>query len=127
MAAPRRFSRQREAIIHNLQNRCDHPSADEIYTAIRQQYPHISLGTVYRNLRELEQEGQALKFTCDGKERFDGNTQPHYHFVCDICGEVYDVFDAVTGRIAAQTAQAVQGEVHSVQLVVRGRCKSCAK
>lgn len=87
-----KYSRQRESIKACLMNRCDHPTADAIYTTIREEFPNISLGTVYRNLNLLVELGEAQKLTCgDGKDHFDGDTSPHYHFVCRRCETVTDL------------------------------------
>ena len=87
-----KYSRQRESIKEFLQGRTDHPTADTVYTNIREIYPNISLGTVYRNLALLASLGEIQKITCeDGADRFDPNTLPHYHVVCRCCGRVDDL------------------------------------
>ena len=71
---------QRELIRNNLAHRTDHPTADMVYQSIREELPNISLGTVYRNLRFLVDQGDALSLKLgDGKEHFDGNVNPHFH------------------------------------------------
>ena len=73
-------SKQRESIKAFLATRTDHPTADTIYMNIRQEFPNISLGTVYRNLNLLANIGEAIKITTpDGADRFDGNVKPHCH------------------------------------------------
>lgn len=63
---------QRELIRNNLAHRTDHPTADMVYQSIREELPNISLGTVYRNLRFLVDQGDALSLKLgDGKEHFD--------------------------------------------------------
>ena len=57
----RKYSRQREAICEYLSSRKDHPTADMVFQAVRQVYPKISLGTVYRNLTLLASEGEILR------------------------------------------------------------------
>ena len=86
-----KHSRQREAIKEYLRNSHDHPSADMVYMNIRQEFPNISLGTVYRNLSLLSELGEINKIsTGSGPDRFDGDLHPHYHFVCSTCGNVKD-------------------------------------
>ena len=83
---------QRELIRNNLAHRTDHPTADMVYQSIREELPNISLGTVYRNLRFLVDQGDALSLKLgDGKEHFDGNVNPHFHFICTQCGCVDDI------------------------------------
>ena len=76
-------SRQRDAILAYLRTRTDHPTAEAVYTALRESMPNISLGTVYRNLALLADYGTILRISCDGKvDHFDANTTPHPHFLC---------------------------------------------
>ena len=86
-----KYSRQRESIKASLMNRHDHPTADALYASIREEFPNISLGTVYRNLNLLVETGEIKKLTCgDGADHFDGDIRQHYHFVCTECNQVYD-------------------------------------
>lgn len=74
-------SRQREAIKEFLMSRKDHPTAEVVYEHVSKDFPNISLGTVYRNLSFLVDNGMAIKVPCeDGSVHFDGNVEPHYHF-----------------------------------------------
>ena len=83
-----KYSRQRESIKACLMGRKDHPTADALYTSIREQFPNISLGTVYRNLNLLVELGEIRKLSCgDGTDHFDYDTSPHYHYVCKKCGK----------------------------------------
>ena len=67
-----KYSRQRESIKACLMNRHDHPTADALYASIREEYPNISLGTVYRNLNLLVETGEIQRLTCgDGADHFD--------------------------------------------------------
>ena len=72
-----KYSRQRESIKACLMSRKDHPTADALYTSIREQFPNISLGTVYRNLNLLVELGEIRKLSCgDGTDHFDYDTSP---------------------------------------------------
>jgi len=87
-----RKSRQRDAILRVVKGVTSHPAANWIYDQVRGEIPNISLGTVYRNLRLLVEEGQILEIELDQTlSRFDGNTQYHHHFICEQCGRVFDV------------------------------------
>ena len=97
---------QRELIRNNLTHRTDHPTADMVYQSIREELPNISLGTVYRNLRFLVDQGDALSLKLgDGKEHFDGNVNPHFHFICTQCGCVDDIFMPSIDEICTIAAQ----------------------
>jgi Fur family peroxide stress response transcriptional regulator len=87
-----KYSRQREAIKEYLMSTTEHPTADTVYLHVKEEFPNISLGTVYRNLNLLADIGEAIKITTpEGGDRFDGNTDPHYHVVCTACGKVDDL------------------------------------
>ena len=73
-----KYSRQRESIKASLMSRKDHPTADAVYASIREEFPNISLGTVYRNLNLLVELGEVQKLTFgDGKDHFDADTSLH--------------------------------------------------
>ena len=87
------IQRQRESIKEFLTGRTDHPTADFVYENMKQIYPNISLGTVYRNLSLLADLGEIQKLSSfGGADRFDARTVPHCHFMCTRCGRVMDVF-----------------------------------
>ena len=68
-----RYSRQREAILENLKNRYDHPTAMELYLSVREDIPNLSLGTLYRNLTLLRDSGKIISLTLGGEEHFDAH------------------------------------------------------
>lgn len=87
-----RVSKQRKAILETLQNTRCHPTADEVYEIVRQRLPHISLGTVYRNLEILSSTGVIKKIQLGGPQmRFDDCTKDHDHIRCVHCGRVDDL------------------------------------
>ena len=88
-----KFSRQREAILSFLQSRRDHPTAELVYSNVKDTFPNISLGTVYRNLNQLAEAGIITKHSFGGLsiDHFDYNTVPHQHFVCTRCNAVLDL------------------------------------
>lgn len=121
-----KYSRQREAIKNYLVGRTDHPTADMVYTAIREVYPNISLGTVYRNLTLLAQQGEIMKISCgESSDRFDARTTAHYHFICEECGNVEDLMDLDSKMINLMGDKACDGEIHGHQLYFYGKCKCC--
>lgn len=90
--AGQRYSRQREEILRVVRETESHPTADWVYEQVRKALPHISLGTVYRNLNLLADEGLIQRVILDdGIVRFDGNTNEHHHFICTKTGKIYDV------------------------------------
>lgn len=121
-----RNTKQREAIRENLIHRSDHPTADMIYSDIKEAYPNISLGTVYRNLAVLEELGEILKLPItDGSSRYDGNVQPHNHFICRKCGCVFDLDDLDMSELKAQAQKSFDGTIEDCKISFYGLCKNC--
>lgn len=119
-------SRQREAIRQCLAMRSDHPTAETVYLSLRDEFPNISLGTVYRNLSLLSELGEIQKITVSGgPDRFDGNTDRHYHFSCTKCGCVMDVDLQIQEGLDLLAAEHFPGviESHTIQFV--GICPDC--
>lgn len=68
-------------------------TAEEVYAEAIKEMPKIALGTVYRNLNELVQDGIIRKIrVADGPDRFDKTVKPHEHIICSVCGGVFDLF-----------------------------------
>ena len=86
-----RYSRQREAIRKQLSNRGDHPTAETLYAELKQDFPELSLATVYRNLGQLVSWGEVARIDAYGAARFDWVVEPHSHFFCRGCGCVIDL------------------------------------
>jgi Fur family peroxide stress response transcriptional regulator len=88
-----RYSMQREMILNTLKESADHPNAETVYQRVQKKAPHISLGTVYRNLNQLCEAKEIISIeTDDSSVHYDGNPVPHRHFVCTRCGKIVDLF-----------------------------------
>ncbi len=121
-----KYSRQRESIKTCLMGRRDHPTADHVYLSIRQEFPNISLGTVYRNLNLLVELGEVRKLSCGcGPDRFDGDLTPHYHFVCRTCGAVADLPMKPFSHLDLEAQQCCDGHIDSHSTYFYGLCKDC--
>lgn len=121
-----KYSRQREAIKNYLVGRVDHPTADMVYTAIRKVYPNISLGTVYRNLTLLADQGEIIKISCgENSDRFDARTEDHCHIICEKCGQVGDLWGIDTELLDRMADKNYEGDVLGHQLYFYGECKKC--
>ena len=121
-----KHSKQRDCIKKFLASRTDHPTADTIYMGIREEFPNISLGTVYRNLALLSDLGEIIKIsTGEDADRFDGNTTRHHHFVCTKCHRVYDL-DMPSIDSIMETAQSnCTGEIQNYVTHFYGICGDC--
>ena len=123
-----KHSRQREAILKNLSNRCDHPTAETVYFDIKEEFPNISLGTVYRNLSLLADLGEIQKIvTGDGPDRFDGCPNPHYHFRCRCCHSVLDIPVEEFQGITEAASKVFPGVIEGTVLQFYGLCPDCTK
>lgn len=121
-----KYSRQRESIKNFLIGRYDHPTAETIYKNMKMEYPNISLGTVYRNLSLLTSLGEIQKVSTGiGPDRFDGNSAPHYHFICKDCGCVMDLKTINLDHINILAAQDFAGEIEGHYAHFYGRCPDC--
>ena len=119
--------RKRNAILECLRNTHAHPSAEALFQMLQKEHPDISLATVYRNLTLFKQQGliQSLG-TVNGIERFDGNTQPHVHFICGSCESVLDLPELDPPEsLRSAAAKATGGEVSGCQLIFTGTCQDC--
>ncbi|MCX8035514.1 MAG: transcriptional repressor [Candidatus Sumerlaeia bacterium] len=121
-----RITRQRQVILEELRKVVSHPTADEVCQLVRQKLPHISLGTVYRNLELLAEYGLVQKIELAGSQRrFDGNVENHYHIHCKHCGRVDDLpirpFPVKEDDLRSVTAFQVTG--HRVEFF--GLCPAC--
>ena len=122
----RNYSKQREVILEVLCGTDTHPTVNWIYERSRERLPKISLGTVYRNLTELKQEGRIIEVSvADGFQHFDGNPRPHLHFHCETCGRIYDC-GTPDDSLKDYIELALGCKVTEQKLVFSGVCKSCS-
>ena len=114
--------RKRDAILHCVRSTDAHPSADWVFEHVKEQVPDISLATVYRNLALFKEQGLITSLgTVKGVERFDGNTDPHVHFICTQCGSVLDLPEiSVPEELNSAVAQSSGGRVDNCQLSFTG-------
>jgi Fe2+ or Zn2+ uptake regulation protein len=120
-----RFTEQRAAVYRFLKGSYEHPSADEVFTAVRGDIADISLATVYKALETLVSCGLAMKLTYgDDSARYDARTDDHVHSRCLRCGMVRDVGGS---PVALPRVEAGEGfRVESVRVEVVGYCCTCA-
>ena len=123
-----KYSRQREAIKDYLMHTTSHPTADMVYAHVRQEFPNISLGTVYRNLNLLAEIGDAIKIpTGIGGDHFDGRTESHYHFCCSCCGKVEDLNLEPMSSINDAAGETFDGVITGHSMMFYGTCGECSK
>ncbi len=125
MEATAKHFRKRNAILNCLRNTDVHPSAEWVYEQLKAEHSDISLATVYRNLAWFKERGEIISVgTVNGIERFDGNTNPHVHFICTNCSGVLDLPQVAVPQELSQSV-AGTGQVESCQLTFTGKCNQC--
>ena len=120
-----RFSHQRERIYQAVRDSGEHPTAEMVYQSLKPEMPRLSLGTVYRNLHQMAQEGRLTEIQ-GAVVRFDGCTAPHTHLRCLRCGGVFDLkeipYDRTLDVLAARQRVRILG--HALLFTVI--CSACA-
>ena len=125
--AIKRYSKQRELIYDAVMNTTEHPTAETIYIWLKPDNPALSLGTVYRNLNQLVEEGNVMRLTFP-VERFDAKTKPHAHFMCNDCGCVCDLMDISYDYALDEKVQLTCGHiVNQHELIFDGTCVHCTE
>ena len=127
MEVKRKNSKKRVAILEALEAVKEHPTAEMLYNALKPKIPELSLGTVYRNLSVLAQEGMLVSVAhVDGQERYDARTDPHAHFVCKNCNRVIDVdVPDLIKPMCAQVSADIGCITEAYTLSFSGFCKDC--
>ena len=127
-AASKNF-KKRNAILSYLRHTHEHPSAETIFSDLKAEIPDLSMGTVYRNLKLFQQQGQVSCIaTVHGVERFDANTAPHVHFICESCNAVIDLESLSTPQaLRSEAEQAIGCCVTGCSLSFTGKCGECMR
>ena len=121
-----RITPQRHAILEYLIDSMIHPTADDIYKALADKFPNMSVATVYNNLRVFREVGLVKELTYgDAASRFDFITGDHYHMICDSCGKIVDFHYPGLNEVEQLASHVTGFEVNSHRLEVYGTCPSC--
>ena len=121
-----RMTNQRRIILEELRKVDTHPTVDELYSIVKARMPHISLGTVYRNLDLLAENGEILRLDSAGSmRRFDGNIEPHRHVRCRVCGKVGDIFIDKNEAPVLDDIVVPGFSVTAVRIEYDGICDAC--
>ena len=122
-----RYSKQRELIYENLKARCDHPTAEAIYSDLKKDNPGLSLGTVYRNLNFLADAKMIRKLDVGQTiVHFDGDISDHSHFICNECNQVFDI-TYHDENISNVVQEHTKHHIEKTDIVFSGICEECLK
>ena len=119
---------QRRIILETLAARTDHPTADQVYDAVRGLIRGVSRTTVYRVLETFVGLGVVAKVSNpQARARFDANTGRHHHLVCTGCDAVMDCHDERLNGIEIPGEIRPGFEISDFSLVITGLCASCRR
>lgn len=126
-----KLTAQRMAIVKLFSAEESHPTAQELYERLRGAHPSISFATVYNTLDALANAGLSGTLRLGNAARFDPNTTPHHHAVCEECGAIIDVpaetMAPKPATVKRLQKQALGFNVRSIERIYRGVCASCAE
>ena len=123
-AAALRMTPQRAAILAFLGGNTAHPSADDIYLAVKERYPTMSFATVYNTLQALKRVGGVRELRIDAtRRRYDPNTRAHHHLICEVCGRIVDIHADYDLAIPQDVADAF--DVADCRVEFFGTCHPC--
>ncbi len=124
----RRTTIQKELILNAVISLHNHPTADEVYKLVQASHPHISKGTVYRNLNCLAEEGKIRKIEVpEGPDRFDHICTPHYHIHCCKCDRAFDVDMEVVSDLIDKVKDTQGFCFLDYDILFKGICPDCQK
>ena len=127
MTQRKNFSHKRQAILDAICSTDTHPDAEWVYKKLKEKYPKLSLGTVYRNIAEFKEDGSVASIAVvGGIERIDGNVKAHPHFICSECNAVIDVeADVDEGNLCREISEKYGIECNRLELLFSGKCSDC--
>ena len=121
-----RTSKQRTRVLEILRSTESHPTATWIYERLKPDFPNLSLGTVYRNLNILVEQGMVLELKFGSTfDRYDGKTLPHYHFICETCAAISDVDMEHKRELDRKVEERNSYKVNYHRLEFYGQCQRC--
>ena len=125
---PYRRSRQRDRILELLRSTESHPTANWLYGRMRKEFPALSLGTIYRNIGILVQQGLISRIAFGSTfDHLDANMKAHYHFVCESCGSISDLDIPPREEIDTSLYASLGYVVHGHEMEFHGLCPKCAR
>jgi Fur family peroxide stress response transcriptional regulator len=117
---------QRIHILNTLIQSQTHPTAEEMYHKVKEEFPTISPATVYKTLQVLKQAGRVQELAFYNKKtRFDANIQPHINLVCLKCERVKDVVDPKVKEFVQEFSKKLHFKIEGQRIDFYGFCRIC--
>lgn len=121
-----KYSRQRELIYKTVMENRVHPTAEFVYNYLKKDNPQLSLGTVYRNLQQLSDNGEISRLSIPNQpDRFDGIIEEHYHAVCEKCGKIYDIHINEMLEVDRLVAEKTGLDITGHEIIFKTICPMC--
>jgi len=121
-----RNSRQRTRVLEVLQSTDSHPTADWVYENLKKEFPKLSLGTVYRNIGILIEQGLVQRIQSGSThDRFEANNEKHYHLICEKCGKIMDFNMKEINDLEKQASRMTNFKINSHRIDFFGICSNC--
>ncbi len=122
-----RTTAQKSFIFGYLKSVKSHPTAEAIYREVKKKLPNISQGTIYRVLNNFKDKGQIQAIDTKDTIHFDADISDHAHFICEECGNVYDVITECSECGILKTKKTKVGKINKYQIKFYGTCKKCGE
>ena len=123
-----RKSKQREYILDFLRKTDSHPTAQMVFDGIRGEFPNLSLGTVYRNLSILVEQGKVNRLQYGSTfDRYDADVYEHYHFICGECKKIFDLPLEPKEDLEAMAEEVSGHLVQGHKIDFFGICEECKR
>jgi len=117
---------QKMAILRHVKESRNHPTAQEVFEAVKVDMPNISFATVYRNLGALAKSGEIKEVQfIDNIKRYEGITEQHQHFICEACNRIIDMQLSELLNIDEASEQMRCHKVKTFNLELIGVCAKC--
>jgi len=120
-----RMTAQKSFIFGYLKSVKTHPSAETVYKEVKKKLPNISQGTVYRVLNNFKEKGEIQVIDTKKTVHFDADISSHAHFICEECGNVFDVADECSGCNILRNRKTKVGSINSYKINFYGKCRNC--
>jgi Fe2+ or Zn2+ uptake regulation protein len=123
-----RVTPQRLAVAREVMNR-QHPTAAEVFDAVRAQFPMMGMATVYATLNTMSRYGLVRPLPFADAVRFDANVSPHANLICTACGRITDFEGCIDllGQLRDRTQQDAGFALDAERLDLYGTCSDCKR